>query len=180
MRFNAQILSYLKTNGEFCTWVEKHLKESRKNVETALDQIVNTIINAIGIQCITNIRLEEIFKMAKELATTEINTTWLLPDRALQVKGNGVNSEIFGEKFGSIVNAIALQSNLKSSSVYKLFLVLTPLILADIYYNYKARRYCMEQMAELIGKMTKGTRLSPEVRESLIGLQKNTQASYRQ
>lgn len=171
MRFSNQILSYLKAHGEFFPWVRSHLNESGK-VENTLEQIVNTVLYGIGIQCIPNMNSEEIFKIAKELASTKIASTWFLPDMVMQIKGNGANSEIFGAKFGCIVNIISAESNLKPSSVYKLFAVLTPLILADIYYNYKSPHYSLERMDRLITKIIKGIRPSPPIRECLQSLQK--------
>lgn len=175
MHLKSQILSVLNNKHDFLSGFSQKFEEPKENIDPAFNQIINSVIYSLNIQCILNRRVDEICMIAKECSQINFNRRGLLSNLDIIIKGNGTNSELIGDRFGGIVDIISQQSGLKSGSVNKLFAVLTPAILSNIYFHYKAHNYTYQQLSFYLDKLTKRNQPDPKIKYGLIGLIKNVE-----
>lgn len=171
MRMRDHILSILNTSGNFFSDSSAYLQEKADNIEHAYDPILFTIFYAVQIQCVANKRTEEICRIAKECTSINFSLRQYDYNSTHVIKGRGANSELFGNTLINVVNIISHQSGVKSSSVNKLFALLTPVILSDLYFNYKAKNYTYKQLAAHLAVRVRGDKkLKNELKREMLSL----------
>lgn len=173
MRLKDQILSTLNTQDDFLLVSANSLGESRENINKAYSETISAAVNVIFIQCILNDRSEEICRMAKDCSLVNPERNQFLTHSPISIKGNGANSELFSDRFGSVVEVIARNTEIKSGSVKKLFSVLTPMVLSNIYFKYKAFGFTMGQLAIFLEKEARRNKTTREVTLELAALIKS-------
>lgn len=173
MRLKDQILSTLNTQDDFLLVSANSLGESRENINKAYSETISAAVNVIFIQCILNDRSEEICRMAKDCSLVNPERNQFLTHSPISIKGNGANSELFSDRFGSVVEVIARNTEIKSGSVKKLFSVLTPMVLSNIYFKYKAFGFTMVQLAIFLEKEARRNKTTREVTLELAALIKS-------
>ncbi|MFV0605799.1 MAG: hypothetical protein ACK5NK_08170 [Niabella sp.] len=174
MRLRNQILSMLNSGQDFLADSSACFDESVNGIETSFNQIFSTILNAIYTQTVVNGRIEELYRIARNCSMVEFHPHHILDNRELAMKGNGANSELFGGRFGIIVDIIAHHSGVKSCAVKKMFSVLTPIILSNFYFTSKANNYTKSQFIAFIQKHVKKNKISRDLQGELHSLIKNT------
>lgn len=172
MRAKNHILSILNADLDFFSEASSHLDESVEALRAAFSPAVYSIIYAINIQCALNRRTEEICKIAKECTSVNFNASQFTPNAPLILKGNGVNSELFGNKLSVTVDIVSQLTGLKSRSVNRLYSLLSPVILSYLYYNYKANNLTEAQLTTYLETMNREGRNHPprEVKNALNAL----------
>jgi len=173
MRLSDQIISILNAEDDFLSGSAKNLGESRDNIKKAFSEIVSAAVNVIFIQCILNQRSEEICRMAQDCSLVNPKRNQFLTHSPISIKGSGANSELFSDRFGSVVEVIARNTEIKSGSVKKLFSVLTPMVLSNIYFKYKAFGFTMGQLAIFLEKEARRNKTTREITLELAALIKN-------
>lgn len=173
MRLKEQILSVLNIDRDFFSIAVSNLGERPEGIQNAFSEIVSASVNVIHMQCVLNERTEEICRMAKDCSQVNAIGDPFLPNSPISIKGNGANSELFADRFATIVDIIARDTNLKSSSVKNLFSILTPMVLANIYYKLKDSEFTPNQLASFLTQKAKRNKISREIRLELNGLIKN-------
>lgn len=172
MRLRDQILSILNTNADFLSDSAKNLGEQQSHIKNAFSKIISASVNVIFIQCILNERTEEICRMAKDCSLVNPTPNQFLANSPIAVKGNGVNSELFADRFGNVVEIIARDSQIKSGSVKKLFSILTPLVLSNIYFKFKAFGFTMGQLATFLEREASRNKTTRKITQELATLVK--------
>jgi len=172
MRLRGQILSVLNNDLDFFSWLEIQTKEPRKKLESATNEIINVIIHGINIQC-KNGRSEEMCRIAKECSSITFKPTIRIENSPEEIKSTGANSELFSNRFGYIVDVIEQQTGVKRNIVKELFLIMTPIVLSDIYFNYKANQFTLDQLSRFVEKLTRSRKLSRELKYEVLRLTKD-------
>ena len=172
MRLRNQIVSVLKSDRGFFPNASDNLQEPVRNLKNACSLIINALATAIQIQCVINDRKEEICMIAKECSLLNLQSN-PFSNLLFTNKGSLANSELFGDRFSVVVEILSQQSGLKKSSLKKLFSVLTPLVLSNIYFNYKAQNLSIHQLDAFIKKICSGSKISREMKLELQKLIRN-------
>lgn len=173
MTIKKQILLVLNSDKDFFSSAEKYFGETGAALAKAIPEIILVTISATYIQCILNARSEEICRIAKECSLVNFRASRFMANSPSYLKSNGVNSELFADRFDGVVKEIAELYSLKSSSVKGLFSIITPLVLSKVYFRYRAENFTISQLDAFLLKQAGLNKLKPRLKELLSELAKN-------